>query len=76
LWCDTAWYFAAALKASAGEWPQAFIHGVETMAPTPSAQIYLMQTKKGRHDGSGAIRVGEWFDDCDCFKPTTGVIPV
>jgi hypothetical protein len=55
---------------------ESWMNGVATMTPVPSASVYLMQTKADRHDGSGAIRVGEWFDNCDCFKPTTGVIPV
>jgi hypothetical protein len=35
-----------------------------------------MQTKADRHDGTGAIRAGKWFDNCSCWKPTTGIILV
>jgi hypothetical protein len=77
VWCDTAWYHIAVAEAvgrslSVDSW----MNGVATMVPVPSARVYLMQTKADRHDGSGAIRVGEWFDNCNCWKPTTGVIPV
>jgi len=76
-YCNPAWYFKAAME-QAGErlTVDTWLSAVEHVAPVPSASVYLMQTKPGRHDGSGAIRIGEWFDDCACYKPTTGVIPV
>ena len=77
LWCDTAWYTRAILEATGRSLTlDSLMHGVATVTPVPSASVYLMQTKADRHDGSGAIRAGEWFDNCNCFKPTTGVIPV
>jgi hypothetical protein len=77
VYCDTAWYYAAAMKAAGPTLNlDTWIKGVHTMEPTPSAGAYLMQTKAGRHDGIGAIRIGEWFDNCTCFKPTTNVITV
>lgn len=77
LWCDTAWYYQAALKAAGRTLSlESWMNGVATMAAIPSASVYLLQTKADRHDGSGAIRVGQWFEDCNCFKPTSGVIPV
>jgi hypothetical protein len=77
LWCNTAWYFSAAMrKAGESLSLQSWMNGVATVKPVPSASIYLMQTKANRHDGAGAIRLGEWFDDCNCFKPTSGVILV
>lgn len=76
-WCDTTWYFQAAMQATGRTLSlESWLNGVATHAPVESASNYLMQTKADRHDGSGAIRVGEWFDDCSCFKPTSGVIPV
>jgi hypothetical protein len=77
LWCDTAWYTKAALQAAGRTLTvDTLMNGVATITPVESASVYLMQTKAERHDGSGAIRVGAWFDDCNCWKPTTGVIPV
>jgi hypothetical protein len=77
LYCDEAWYTVAVLEAAGRTLTLAtFMNGVHTMTPVPSASTYLMQTKPGRHDGAGAIRIGEFFDDCNCFKPTTPVIPV
>jgi len=77
LYCDTAWYTRAVLE-KAGETLslQTFMNGVHTMAPTPSSSAYLMQTKQGRHDGSGAVRAGAWSDDCHCYKPSSGIVPV
>jgi hypothetical protein len=76
-YCDTAWYYRAAMlkagpQVSAGSW----LKGIESVDPVPSASVYRMQTKPGRHDGSSAIRVGAWDESCDCYKPRTGIIPV
>jgi hypothetical protein len=77
LYCNTAWYFAAAMqKAGRSLSLESWMNGVHTVDPVPSVSAYLMQTKANRHDGIGAIRIGEWFDDCNCFKPTSGIIPV
>ena len=76
-YCNTAWYFSAVLEAAGRALTlESWMNGVHTVKPVPSASAYLMQTKRGRHDGIGAIRIGQWFDDCNCFKPTSGVIPV
>jgi hypothetical protein len=76
-YCDTAWYFGSAIRSAGRSLSlSAWMNAVHRMQPVPSASVYLMQTKAGRHDGSGAIRVGAWFDDCNCFKPTTGVISI
>jgi hypothetical protein len=73
-YCNTAWYFSAVLsKAGRSLSLASWMNGVHTVDPVPSASAYLMQTKLGRHDGIGAIRVGEWSDDCSCWKPTTPV---
>jgi hypothetical protein len=76
-YCDTAWYFSAAmLKAGANLSISSWLNAVNTVDPVPSASVYLMQTRAGRHDGSSAIRVGAWDEDCSCYKPKTGIIPV
>jgi hypothetical protein len=77
LYCNTAWYFSAVLETAGRSLTlDSWMNGVHNVKPVPSANAYLMQTKLGRHDGIGAIRIGEWFDDCNCFKPTSGVISV
>lgn len=71
-YCDTSWYVRTALEAagrSLGLEP--WMNAVHRITPVPSASVYLMQTKADRHDGSGAIRIGKWFDDCTCFKATS-----
>ncbi len=76
-YCDTAWYYRAAmLEAGPQLSTNSWLTGVESVDPVPSASVYRMQTKPGRHDGSSAIRVGAWFEGCDCYKPKTGIIPV
>jgi hypothetical protein len=76
-YCDAAWYFIAAmLKAGPQLTLDTWLRAVDSVDPVPSASVYLMRTKAGRHDGSSAIRVGAWAEDCDCFKPKTGIIPV
>lgn len=76
-YCDTAWYFIASmLKAGPQLTTASWIRAVETIDPVSSASVYLMRTKRGRHDGSGAVRVGAWTESCRCFKPKTGIIPV
>jgi hypothetical protein len=76
-YCDPAWYSTAALlKAGPQLTLNSWLKAVDTIEPVPSASVYRMQTRSGRHDGSSAIRVGAWSEDCDCFKPKTGIIPV
>jgi hypothetical protein len=76
-YCDTAWYYVAATTAAGRTLNvDSWMNGVHTMAPAPSAGAYVMQTKRNRHDGIGAIRVGGWSDGCSCFKATSDVIPV
>lgn len=75
--CNSAWYTRGVLsKAGPQLTLETFMNGVHTVDPVPSPSVYVMQTKLGRHDGSGAIRVGTWRDDCHCWKPITGIIPV
>lgn len=76
-YCDPAWYYRAAMESVGRALKvDTWMDAVHTMKPVPSAAVFLMQTKVGRHDGSGAIRIGGWSDACHCFKPTSGVIPV
>lgn len=77
LYCDDLAYLGSVLRAAGQDLDlQAFMNGVATMVPVSAVGTFLMQTKANRHDGAGAIRLGEWFEDCHCFKPTTGEIPV
>ncbi len=76
-YCDTAWYtIAALLKAGPQLTIESWLRAVNTIDPVPSASVYSMRTRLGRHDGSSAIRVGAWDEGCDCYKPKTGIIPV
>ena len=76
-YCDTAWYYRAAmLKAGQQLSGSSWLHGIESVDPVPSASVSRLQTKPGRHDGSSAIRVGVWDEGCHCYKPKTGIIPV
>lgn len=76
-YCDPAFYFAATLRTVGRDLTvDTWMNGVATVPPVPSASTYLMQTKANRHDGTGAIRIGEWFDDCSCWKPTSDILPV
>jgi hypothetical protein len=75
--CNDAWYTRGVFeKVGVNLNLETFMDGVHSVAPIPSASVYRMQTKVGRRDGSGAVRVGEWRDDCACWKPITGIIPV
>jgi hypothetical protein len=76
-WCNAAWYYSAAMTVagrslSLGTW----MYGVENVPPVKSASVYLIRTKSGRHDGSGAVRQGLWADSCKCYKPISPIIPV
>ena len=76
-YCDTAWYHAATMKATGSTLNLAsWMKGVHTMTPIASAGAYRMQTRPGRHDGIGAIRIGGWSDECTCYKPASKVITV
>jgi hypothetical protein len=76
-YCDTARHFVAAMeKAGRALDVASWMKGVHAMAPVASAGAYLMQTKRDRHDGIGAVRVGGWSNGCSCFRPISGVIRV
>ncbi len=76
-YCDTAWFFAAAMKATGSALAvPAWLRGVESVSPIAGAGPYVIRTKTGRHDGVGAVRIGAWSDGCHCFKPSTGVVGV
>ncbi|MEX2393618.1 MAG: hypothetical protein WD826_03955 [Actinomycetota bacterium] len=75
--CDAAWYTREVMaKAGSRLTLESFMAGAESIAPVDAVGTYVMQTKKGRHDGAGAIKVGAWNDGCACFKPLTGLILV
>lgn len=74
IWCDLMWYYQAAMgKAVNPLTTSSWMKGVESVPPVQSASVYLMQTKPGRHDGSGAVRRGLWYTDCNCYKPISSV---
>ena len=77
-YCDIGWYFQAALRQAGRTLTRGtFLDAVNTLPAVPSAQVFLMRTKLGRHDGSSAIRAGEWDEGCNCrFKPVTPITPV
>jgi hypothetical protein len=76
-YCDTAWYTTAVLKTAGRTLNlQSFMNAVHNVPQIDAASTFQMRTKVGRHDGASAVRIGEWFDDCACFKPTSGEIPV
>jgi hypothetical protein len=77
-YCDTAWYHIAAFnKVGRTVNLDTFLGGVANTGLVKSAGTFLMQTTATRHDGAGAIRIGQWDPgECRCFKPITGDIPV
>ena len=75
--CDPAWYYQATMKELTGSLtPASWMTAVGNMKGAPSAQVYLAQTRADRHDASGAVRDGDWYDSCKCFKPVTPIVPV
>jgi hypothetical protein len=75
-YCNSAWYtHGALLQAGRDLTVDSWSKAVETMKPVESASVYLMQTKPGRRDGSGAVRTGVWAG-AGRYKPITGVTPV
>lgn len=77
-YCDTAWYHIAAFNAVGRTVNlDTFLNGVANTGLVKSAGTFLMRTTATRHDGAGAIRIGEWDPgECRCHKPITGDIPV
>jgi hypothetical protein len=77
VYCDAAWYTKEVLRAAGPSISlEAWLNGVASVNPLESAGTFVMRTTKTRKDGASGIRLGEWFDSCDCFKPTSDVIPV
>lgn len=77
-YCDTAWYHIAAFnKVGRTVNLDTFLNGVANTGLVKSAGTFLMQTTATRHDGAGAIRIGQWDPgECRCWKPITGDIAV
>ena len=76
-YCDTMWYHLASLNAAGANLTlDTFLRGVANVGQVKSATTFLMRTTAARRDGAGAVRIGEWFDDCTCIRPVTGDVPV
>ena len=76
-YCDTAWYHLAAFNAAGQNVNlDTWLTGVANTGSIKSAGTYLMRTTATRHDGAGAIRIGDWDGAAKKFKPITGDIPV
>jgi hypothetical protein len=78
-YCDTAWYHIAAFNAVGPTVTlDTWLNGVANTGLVKSAGTFLMRTTAERHDGAGAVRIGDWDagGSCDCWKPVTGDIPV
>ena len=77
-YCDTAWYHIAAFnKVGKTVTLDSFLDGVANTGLVKSAGTFLMRTTATRHDGAGAVRIGEYDRaGCRCHKPVTGDIPV
>lgn len=77
VYCDTAWYVSAALqKAGRSLDVSSWMDAVESIAEVEAASTFRMRTTPIRHDGASAVRRARWSDDCACFEPTTGEVPV
>lgn len=77
--CDTAWYHIAAFNAAGRTVTlDSWLNGVANTGLVKSAGTFLMRTTANRHDGAGAVRVGDYDAGgaCHCWKPVTGDIPV
>lgn len=77
-YCDSAWYHIATFNSigrslSLETW---LANGVANSGVVKSASTLLMRTTATRRDGAGAVRIGEWFDDCSCFKAVSDNILV
>lgn len=77
-YCDLVSYFEAVIIAVPGSslTLESWMKGVDSMKATPGVGTYTMHTEAGRHDGVGAVQLGAWSSGCNCFKPTSGVLPV
>ena len=77
IYCDTAWYHLAAFNAAGKNLSlDAWLTGVANTGLIKSAGTYLMRTTATRHDGAGAIRLGDWDAGARKFRQLTGDIPV
>lgn len=76
-YCDTAWYHLAAFNAAGKDLSlNAWLGGVANSGFVKSANTYLMRTTATRHDGAGAVRIGDWDAGGKRFRPLTGDVPV
>ncbi len=77
LYCDTANYFKTAADLGGRTvTPQSWLKGVAQVKNMDSAMTFILTTTETRHDGVGGVKDDRWFDDCSCFKYTSGIFPV
>lgn len=69
-----AWYYKAALGAGGtSKGIQSWLEGIATVGRVPLAGTYISETTADRRDGAKAIRIAEFFEDCNCFRLTSDV---
>jgi hypothetical protein len=78
-WCNRLWFLEAALEARGGHTISidAFIRGAESLGSSfKSATAFGVRFGKRKHDGPSAYRVARWAPDCECFRYTSGPLPI
>jgi hypothetical protein len=77
--CDGFWFLDAAFEAggAARLSPSSFVNGENRLGATyRPATITGTRVGPDRHDGVGFVRRFAFFDNCSCFRYTTGKLNV
>lgn len=76
-YCDVAWYYKAMVGAGGvSQGLRSFLNGVANVGRVPLSGVFLSETTSTRRDGVGAIRIAEYFEDCNCFRYVSDLNPV
>ena len=69
-YCDVAWYHIAVFnKIGKNVTLENFANGVANAGKIAGAGTFQMYTTATKHDGASIARMGQWADDCRCWKP-------
>ena len=74
--CEQLYFAKAAIEAGgAALSPKSMIAGAEKVEGYDSTMTFGVKMAPSQHDGAAAYRDATWYDDCTCFKYTSGNKP-
>ena len=76
LQCDMVWFVEETIKLGEPITMANFVANAHKLGSRYLSTVnFANRFESGRHDGAAALRRQAFFEDCTCFKYTSGVIP-